>query len=96
MATQEQIDAFITDMRTAVTEYGYLLSKKQRLGKSDIHCDRIKLILLSCYLDCLYDYFLQYPDDVDKEATNFFTIEEIRDVIQHVNNITGTFYMIEL
>jgi hypothetical protein len=95
-ATQTQIDTYITDVRTAVAEYGDLVSRKQRLGKSNIFNDKIKLMLVSAYLDCIYDYFLQYPDDVDPDTTNFFTTEEIRDVMQHINNICGTFYIIEL
>lgn len=95
-ATQLQIDTYITNVRSAVADYGEGLSIKQRMGERDIYCDRIKLMLLSCYLDCLYDYFLQYPGEANPDVTNFFTKSEIRDVMQHVNNICGTFYIIEL
>lgn len=95
-ATQADIDTYITDVRTAVADYGKALAVKQQLGHTDIYCDRVKLMLLSGYLDCIYDYFLQYPDDVDPDVTNFFTKEEMRDIMQHVNNICGTFYIIQL
>jgi hypothetical protein len=99
-ATQSEVDTFITNIRTAVTEYGDLISRKQRLGKSGMKCDIMKLMLLSAYLDCIYDYFLQYSTNIDDginpSSYNFFTIEEIRDVMQHINNICGTFYIIEL
>ena len=95
-ATQLQIDTYITDIRSAIADYGNTLAIKQKLGHTDTYCYRIKLMLLSGYLDCLSDYFLQYPEDTDPDTTNFFTKEEIRDVMQHVNNITGSFYIIEL
>lgn len=95
-ATQNQIDTYITNVRSAVADYGEKLSIKQQMGHTDIYCYRVKLMLLSGYLDCVYDYFLQYPYDVDPDSTNFFTKSEIRDIIQHINNICGTFYIIEV
>jgi hypothetical protein len=96
MATQTEIDTYITDIRSAVCDYGERLAIKQKIGDQDTFCSRLKLMLLSGYLDCLYDYFLQYPDDIDPDDTNFFTRDQIRDVMQHLNNICGTFYIIEL
>ena len=96
MATDDEINTYIVNVRTAVADFGDRLAIKQKMGHSDVYCDRIKLMLLSGYLDCIYDYFLQYPDDVDPDLTNFFTTSEIRDVMQHINNICGTFYIIEV
>jgi len=93
-ATTAQIDTYVTNIRTAVTEYGDALATKQRLGKSDIYCDRVKLMLLSGYLDCIYDYFLQDSIAVRYDVNNFFTTTEIRDVMQHINLICGTDYML--
>lgn len=93
-ATQTEIDTYITDVRSAVTDFGRKLAIKQKMGHQDIYCDKVKLMILSCLLDCVYDYFLQYPDDTDPDVTNFFTTDEIRDVMQHINNITGSFYII--
>jgi hypothetical protein len=96
MVTQAQIDTYVTDIRSAICDFGEKLSIRQKIGDRDTFCDRMKLMLLSGYLDCICDYFLQYPDDIDPDTTNFFTTSEIRDVMQHVNNICGTFYIIEL
>lgn len=98
-ATQIQIDNYIADIRSAFAEYGDSVALKQRLGKSDICCDKIKLMLASCYVDCLNDYFLQYSDNItegesDVTVYNFFTVSEIRDVMQHLNNICGSNYII--
>jgi hypothetical protein len=95
-ATQTQIDTYITDVRSAICDFGEKLAIRQKIGDRDTFCDRLKLMLLSAYLDCICDYFLQYPDDLYPDDTNFFTTEQIRDVMQHINNICGTFYIIEL
>jgi len=93
--TPTQIDNYITSVRTAVADFGNDLAKKQKLGRSDIVCEKQNLVLLSGYLDTIVDYFLQYPDDVDPDETNFFTKVEIRDVMQHINNICKTNYILE-
>lgn len=100
-ATQLEIDTYITNVRSAVADYGDKVATKQMLGHTDTFCDRIKLMLISGYLDCLYDYFLQYGTRIDDGESdpsdcNFFTTAEIRDVMQHINNICGTFYIIDL
>lgn len=96
MVTEVEIDNYITNIRSAFTEYGNRLSRQQRLGDSDLYCNKINLMLLSAYIDCISDYFLQYPDDVVPDETNFFTRSQIRDIMQHINNICGTFYMLDL
>jgi hypothetical protein len=95
-AQQSEIDTYITDIRSAIADFGDSVATKQRLGKTDIRCDKLKLMLLSICLDCLSDYFLQYqdPDEVDPDTTNFFTTSEIRDIMQHVNNMCKTNYII--
>ena len=91
-ASDSEISAYITSIRVAVTEFGNDVAKKQMLGKRDILCDRIKLMLLSGYLDCIIDYFLQSP----YSSNNLFTTDEIHDVMQHINNICGTNYILSL
>lgn len=89
-ATEAEVNQYITDIRTAVADYGEKVSKKQRFGKQDIYCEKVKLMLVSGYLDCICDYFLE----TDYTTNNFFTTAEIRDVMQHLNNICGTNYIL--
>jgi hypothetical protein len=89
-ATSAEIDAYIRDIRDAYTTFGDVLSRKQRLGRRDVYRDKVKLMLLSGFLDCISDYFLQDP----YEDYNFFTAAEIRDIMQHINNICDTNYII--
>lgn len=89
-ATEAEINAYITNIRSAVADYGDELATKQMVGTTDIHCNRVKLMLLSAYLDCVCDYFLE----TDYANNNFFTTSEIRDVMQHINNICKTNYIL--
>ena len=90
-ATQNEIDSYITDIRVAVSDYGESMALKQRLGKTDTHCQRVNLMLLSGCLDCISDYFLEGTDYADN---NFFTTAEIRDMMQQLNNICDTNYIL--
>jgi len=89
-AISGEIDTYITNIRTAITEYGKALSLKQQLGNTNILCDKMKLMLLSGYLDCISDYFIED----DYENNNFFTNAEIRDIMQYINNICRTNYIL--
>lgn len=91
-ATTEQINAYLYNIRSAYVTYGNNLSNAQRLGRTDLDCYKMKFRILKYLLRILVDYF----DSSDYETINFFTKEEARDVMQHINNICGTNYMIEL
>ena len=91
---QSEIDTYITDIRSAIADYGNTLAVQQQIGNHDTWAGRLKLMLLSAYLDCISDYFLQYLDDADPDITNFFTTAEIRDIMQHINNICKTNYIL--
>ena len=96
-ATSAEIDIYISDIRSAIADFGEAVSIKQRIGNTDIYCDRIKLMLLSGYLDCISDYFLQDvpADPLNRyNVNNFFTVAEIRDIMQHINLICKTNYIL--
>jgi hypothetical protein len=93
-ATTIEIDDYITNIRSAITDYGEALAIKQMIGRTDLYCDRMKLMLLSAYLDCIVDYFEQDTVLVRYDVNNFFTTTEIRDIMQHINNICKTNYIL--
>lgn len=100
MATLTEVSNYINYIRIGIAEYTDKVVLQERLGKTDMFCNRQKVILLSAYLDCIVDYFdpfiTAYVEDGSYSTNNFFTTDEIRDVMQHVNSICDTFYMIEL
>jgi hypothetical protein len=99
-ATLAEVNNYISSIRVGIADYTEKVCKKERLGHTDMFCNRQKVILLSAYLDCIVDYFNPFiaagVDDGSYDTNNFFTTDEIKDVMQHVNNICGTFYIIIL
>lgn len=91
-ANQEEINAYLYNIRSAFVSYGNNLANAQRLGRTDLSCYEMKFRVLKYLLRIMVDYF----DSSDYENVNFFTKEEARDVMQHINNICGTNYMIQL
>lgn len=91
-ATTTEINAYLYNIRTALSEYGSNLAQAQRIGRTDILCYNIKFRILKYLVRIMIDYF----DSSDYENVNFFTTDEAFDVVQHINNICGTNYMIEL
>jgi hypothetical protein len=99
-STVTQVSNYISSVRVGVADFVDGACLKERLGHTDTFCSRQQVILASAYLDCVVDYFTPFIDagnnDGSYATNNFFTTDEIRDMMQHLNNICDTFYMIEL
>jgi len=89
-ATTEDINAYLYNIRGAFADYGSNLANAQRLGRTDLKCYEMKFRLLKYFVRILVDYF----DSDDYENVNFFTTDEAHDVMQHINNICGTNYIV--
>lgn len=98
-ANLTQVNNYISYIRDGIAEYVDSVTLKERLGHTDLFCERQKVMLVSAYLDCVVDYFdpfVSSSGSVAYDTNNFFDTDEIRDVMQHINNICDTNYMIEL
>jgi hypothetical protein len=99
-ATITQVRNYVSSMQVGVSNFVDKVCKKEMLGHTDTFCNRQKVVLASAYMDCITDYFGPYllkgVTDYSYEDENFFTTDEIHDMIQHINNICGTFYTLEL
>jgi len=91
-ATTTEINEYLFNIRSAQADYGSNLANAQRIGRVDLDCYKMKFRILKYLIRILIDYF----DSSDYENINFFTEAEARDVMQHVNNICKTNYMITL
>ena len=91
-APENEINAYLYNIRSAFVTYGSNLANARRLGRTDLTCYELKFRILKYLLRIMVDYF----DSDDYENVNFFTTEEARDVMQHINNITGNNFMIQL
>ena len=98
-STLTQVNNYISSIRSGVADFADDVCRDEMLGHTDTFCNRQKLVLASAYMDCIVDYFQPFIDvsgATPYTTSNFFTTDEIRDVMQHLNNVCGTFYMIEL
>ena len=91
-ATTDEINAYLYNIRGAFADYGSNLANAQRLGRTDLKCYEMKFRILKYLVRILVDYF----DSDDYENINFFTTDEAHDVMQHINNICGTNYIVVL
>lgn len=91
-ATVSEIDAYIYEIYSSFAECGAKLAKYQKLGAKELECNKFKFRLLQHFVRIISDYF----DSDDYTANNFFTTDEINDVMQHINNILNSNYWVEL
>jgi len=92
-ATAGEITTYISNVRYALADYGYVVSNYQKIGSEDIECYKLRFNLLGQYVKLIIDYLslgALYATD------NFFTEAEARDVIQKINSICKTYYMLDL
>ena len=93
MVTANEINVYLYNIRNAFVDYGYALSRYQKLGRKEIECYKLRFELLNHYVRIITDYL---DRGADYDTKNFFTTAEARDIIQHINNLTGTNYMLDL
>ena len=99
-STVAQVNNYISYIRVGIADYVESVTKKERLGHPEMFCYRQKVMLLSAYLDCVVDFFTPFivagVDDHSYDTNNFFTTDEIKDIMQHINNICETYYSLDL
>jgi len=78
--------SFLTDLSAVYSDRIFKLSIKDNLGIDTIEY-KYKAILLTAYYEILLDYF----SPADNDDTNFFDDDEIFDILQHFNNIAGSY-----
>jgi hypothetical protein len=96
--TTTQVNDYLNSIQVVISNYTNDVCIKERLGNSNILCNRIKVVLLSACLDCIVGYFTPFlnGEEVTYEDNNFFTTEEILDIIQHINSICDSFYTLDI
>lgn len=93
MATDQQINDFKATIMWQQSNIGNtivnLLGVEGREGNEDY---LLKFNLINIYSNIIIDYFSQSPYNIG----NFFTIDEIQEVILRLNHLMRTNYSIEL
>ena len=100
MATLLEVQNYVSSVRTGVSDFVDRECRKERLGHVDMFRERQNVILATTYLEIVTNYFTPFldagVDDASYEDYNFFTKCEIKDIMQHINNLCDTFYILNL
>ena len=91
-ATAGDIADYLVSIYYAQSVYTDKLILKEKLGHTDVFCDRIKTAILSCYVYLMVEYLSQ----VDYENNNFFTTDEAEEIMYKINRICDTNYYLDL
>lgn len=93
MATTEEINNFKATIELTQVEIGKTITNILSIsGRSENENYLTKFKLINIYGSIIIDYFSQTPYNTN----NFFTTEEIWDIIQHFNELCNTDYNINL
>lgn len=90
MTLTEQL--YINDITNELVDRGNSISTDIQRNKKVTFSDTLKLTLLNAYVEIM-EYYLR---DTITGDSNFFTTTEAEDIMQHINEITGKTYWLEL
>lgn len=92
MATPQEISTYLSNILYAQSVYMDEVCKRELLGYKDIFQYRLRAAILNYYVKIMIDYFSQYPYD----TYNFFTTEEVQDIIDRINRLCDSNYNLNL
>lgn len=92
MASAQDILDYLSYIKYAQSVYMDKTNLKERLGHTDMFIYRLRNIILNYYITIMVDYFSQslYDDN------NFFTTDEIYEVMSRINRICDSNYTLVL
>jgi hypothetical protein len=92
-ATIQEINDFKATIMFKQVEICNILTNILAIGgRVDNNIYLIKLQGINEYCNILIDYF----SETDYENKNFFTIDEIKEIIEHFNDLTNSNYTINI
>ena len=92
MATQEQVDDYLTLLRQELVFIGQKLATRKQQGTKPTYHKEIKFMLLQAFEEIAEKYLDEY-DDTDN---NMFDLDAFNDIQQHINRIGNSFHWIDL
>ena len=92
-ATQTDVDNYLNYIRQELSRYGNHLATMHQHGNKPSFAKEVKFMLLGAYNDIAEHYLEQWDSTTD---SNFFTVEEFEDIMQHINAICNSFLWLEL
>jgi hypothetical protein len=92
MATAPQIQAYLEDILYAQSVYMDDVNLRERLGHEDTFKYKIRNTILGYYVEIMIDFFSQS----DYDLNNFFTVDEVKDIMNRINRLCDSNYNLDL
>lgn len=93
MATQNQVDTYISNIKSLLSLYGDKVSTMNQQGNKPDFPKEIKFMLLQIYVEIASNYLIQWDSTTDD---NFMTVSEFENIIEHINAICNSEYWLDL
>lgn len=93
--TQAEFDNYKLQIQYIASQKGEKLANYLAIGKTGICNDIVNLELLIAYMEILESYDLEAESVTDENTENFFTRDEMQDIVTHINKICGTHYNVD-
>jgi len=96
-ASTQQIGDYLSDIRYGLSIMADDVNRRERLGHfRDIFKYKVRLYILTSYVEIMEDYFSQ-DDGAGSYATdNFFTTDDAQEIVNRINRLCDSNYTIEL
>lgn len=95
-ATTIQITQYLTDIKYAQSTFMDGLNLRERLGHTDLFEYKVRNTILGYYVGMMVDYFSQDKGGGEYASNNFMTTDEAQVVIDRINKLCDSNYIIEL
>ena len=92
MASQSDVDSYITSLRQELVYYGDRLATRSQQGTKPVIYKQIKFALLQAYEEIAEKYLDEWEDT----DNNMFDLDAFNDIQQHINRIGNSFIWIDL
>ncbi len=93
--TQLEFDNYKLQIQYIISNKAEALCNYLAIGKVGLDNDETNSGLLVTYMDIVNTYDLELVAVEDDDTTNFFTRDEMQDIVTHINKICATYYNID-
>lgn len=91
-ATAQEILDYLTEIKYAQSVYMDKINKRERLGIPTLFKHRLRIVILGYYVNIMIDYFQQDAGNGEYADNNFFTTDEVKNIMNRINSLCDTNY----
>ena len=93
--TQLEFDNYKLQIQYIISQKAEKLANDLAIGKTNLSNIIVNLELLIAYMDIMNTYDLELESVEDDDTVNFFTRDEMQDIVTHINKICATYYNVD-